>query len=568
MDRELDERRFAMKIFFTRTGIHIVLLPLIFLAVFYFYPLIKIFILSFRPEGVWDPGNLHKLITTGHYVRILWFTFWQAAVSTLLTLLLALPAAYVFATYDFPGKMVLQSLATVAFVLPTVVVAAAFQALLGPRGFANLWLMKWFALDIPPVQINHTVGFILMAHVFYNYTIILRIVGSAWGHLDPRLSEAAMLLGASRWQAFKTITLPLLKPALFAASLLVFIFCFCSFGVILILGGPRFATIEVEIYRQTIHLFNLPMAAALSLVQILFTFSLMWGYTRLQRRAVLELKPEAVRITQRKPLGIKDCCMVGVNVTAILVFLGAPMLALLMRSFSTENGWSFKFYAHLLMDTTHSVFFIPPIQAVMFSLGFAVITVFIALVLGLPAAKFLTDFKGPITSFLDPFFMLPLSTSAVTLGFGFIIAFDEPPLNLRASPILVPIAHSLVAFPFVVRSILPALHSLPKSLREAAAILGASSWQVWKTLDIPIIGRALVVGAVFAFTVSIGEFGATAFVARPQTPTMPVAIYRFLGQPGTLNYGQAMAMSSLLMMVSAAGFMLIERIKIGPVGEF
>jgi thiamine transport system permease protein len=163
--------------------------------------------------------------------------------------------------------------------------------------------------------------------------------------------------------------------------------------------------------------------------------------------------------------------------------------------------------------------------------------------------------------------MLPLSTSAVTLGFGFIIALDKPPLNLRTSLMLVPIAHTLVAFPFVVRSILPALRSIPSNLREAAALAGASPWKVWQTVDFPIVSRALIVGAVFGFTVSLGEFGATVFIARPQTPTMPLAVYRFLWQPGALNYGQAMAMSSLLMLITAAGFMLLEKIRIGE-GEF
>lgn len=235
--------------------------PLIFLALFYFYPLGKIFSLSFMPEGRWAPEGLRRLFSNTYYVRTLWFTFWQAAVSTLLTLALALPGAYVMARYRFFGKKMLQSLAAVPFVLPTVVVASAFQALLGPHGLVNVGLMQGLDLSAPPIRLNHTVWFILMAHVFYNYTVVLRIVGGFWSRLERSLGEAAQMLGASPWQTFRKITLPLLRPAILAAGLLVFIFCFSSFGVILILGGPRFATIEVEIYRQAVHLFNLPMAA-------------------------------------------------------------------------------------------------------------------------------------------------------------------------------------------------------------------------------------------------------------------------------------------------------------------
>ena len=275
-------------------------LPLAFLAIFYFYPLIKILTVSLTQDEAWGFGSLKRLITRGIYLRTLWFTTWQAVVSTILTLLLALPGAYIFARYQFWGKALLRSFTTVPFVLPTVVVAAAFYSLLGPRGLVNAGLMKWFHLTSPPVTIDQTIALILIAHVFYNYTVVLRIVGGYWSRLEPGLTESAKMLGASSGKAFFKVTLPLLSPAILAASLLVFIFCFSSFGVILILGGPRFATIEVEIYRQAIHLFNLPMAAVLSFVQILFTFALMWVYTRLQRSRSIALKPASRAVTQKK----------------------------------------------------------------------------------------------------------------------------------------------------------------------------------------------------------------------------------------------------------------------------
>jgi thiamine transport system permease protein len=164
--------------------------------------------------------------------------------------------------------------------------------------------------------------------------------------------------------------------------------------------------------------------------------------------------------------------------------------------------------------------------------------------------------------------MLPLGTSAVTLGFGYLIALDHPPLNLRASPWLLPLAHTLVAFPFVVRSLLPALRGMNPRWREAAGVLGASPARVMREIDLPIIARALLVGAVFAFTVSVGEFGATLLIARPDFPTMPVVIYRLLGAQGALNQGQGLAMSTILMAVSGLSFILLERFRIGEIGEF
>ena len=520
------------------------------------------------PDGNWALASLRKLFTSGYYARTLWFTFWQAAVSTMLTLVLALPGAYVVSHYQFPGKKLLQAFATVPFVLPTVVVATAFQALLGSRGMVNVLLQKLFGFSEAPLQVNHSVFFVLLAHVFFNYTVILRIVGGFWARLDPSIVEAARVMGASSARVFFKVTLPLLKPAILASTLLVFIFCFSSFGVILILGGPRLATIEVEIYRQAVHLFNLPMAAALSLIQIVFILLMMWIYTALQRKQAVTLGPVAGGGVQVPVRSWKDRLWVSGNVMLILLLVGTPLFGLVLRSFLSETGLSLVFYKALFENTVQSIFFVPPLEAVFYSIGFALTTLLFSVAIGLLAAQFLSMSKGRLSTLFDPIFMLPLSTSAVTLGFGFIIALDRPPLNLRTSLILVPLAHTLVAFPFVVRSVLPALRSIPQSLKESAALLGASPFKVWRAVELPIIGRSLIVGAVFAFTISLGEFGATVFVARPQTPTMPLAIYRFLGQPGVMNYGQAMAMSSLLMLVTASGFLLLEKLRVEGQGEF
>jgi thiamine transport system permease protein len=203
------------------------------------------------------------------------------------------------------------------------------------------------------------------------------------------------------------------------------------------------------------------------------------------------------------------------------------------------------------------------------SLIYASSTVLLALMIGLPASWLLARSESsPAARLLDPLLMLPLGTSAVTLGLGFLVALDSPPLDLRASPLLVPLAHTLVALPFVVRSLTPALRSIRPRLRQAAAVLGGTPRQVLRYVDLPLVGRAVLVSALFAFAVSVGEFGATALIARPEFPTMPVLIYRLLSQPGALTYGQAMAMSTLLMLLTAGGMLVIERLRIAEVGEF
>ncbi len=563
MDRHLDGYRAEV-----RTKLRYILIcpPLLFLGIFYFYPLVSIFWvsifgLSFAPENHFDLHQLKQLVSNAYYLRVLWFTTWQAALSTLLTLVLALPSAYIFGRYDFKGKALIQALTTVPFVLPTVVTAAAFHALLGNGGLINRALAALSIGQAPVIQIEQTMAFFLLAHIFYNYTVIMRIVGGFWSGLPANIGEAAQMLGASRRQVFLKVTLPLLGPAILAASLLVFIFCFTSFGVILILGGPRLATVEVEIYRQAVHLFNLPMAAALSLIQIIFTFGLMTLYTRLESRTAVSLMPETARNTNRLPRTLLSKLMTFICIFILITLLGAPIIGLFISSILTETGLGFTYYLALLKDPINSILYVTPAKAIAYSLGYAFFATLIALVTGTSAAAFLVRPKSNKSTWLDPLFMLPLSTSAVTLGFGFIIALDEPPLNLRTSIILPAIAHALVAFPFVIRSLLPAWRSIPNSLKEAAAVLGATPLKVWQHVDWPILSRALMVAAVFAFAISMGEFGATVFVARPQTPTIPLAIYRFLGQPGALNYGQAMAMSCVLVITTVAGLWILDRSK-------
>ena len=544
-------------------------IPLLFLGIFYFYPLLNILKLSLAPEGKWDFRPLSPLIHSGFYARTLWFTFWQAALSTILTLASALPVAWVFIRFDFPAKRLIQSLVTIPFVLPTVVVGAAFQALLGPQGIANTLLMDVFGLASPSLlDLNHSIGFILLAHVFYNFSVAFRMIVGFGSHLNPALIHAAQILGASPLKSFRQITFPLLLPVLLSSSLLVFVFCFSSFGVILILGGPRLSTIEVEIYRQAVNLFHLPLAAALSLIQILFTFACLWVYTSIQRKAAVSAEPDVYPPTARKPSRVSHYALIGASIGWIILFVGSPLAALVLQSAITDTGFSPSHYQMLFINSSQSLFYVPPIHALRNSIGVALCTLFLSLGIGFPAAIFLARSKTRVSAFLDPLFMLPLSTSAVTLGFGFIISLDKPPLNLRSSWFLLPIAHTLTAFPFVIRCLLPALRNINAQLRESAAILGASPLCVWKSVDLPIVTRALAAASVFAFTISMGEFGATSFIARPQNPTLPIAIYRFLGTPGAVNYGQAMAMSCLLMLITAAGFLLLDRMMDRPQGVF
>jgi len=553
--------------------------PLLFLLLLYVFPLGSILKVGFSRAGEDAAAPLLQAWTSPITRRALWFTIWQAGLSTLLTLLLGLPGAYLFARFTFRGKRLLQALAGIPFVMPTLVVAAAFQSLLGPRGWVNLGLMNLMDVSAPPIQFSQTLGAILIAHVFYNTTIVLRTVGDFWARLDPDLTAAARSLGASAWQAATRITLPLLFPAILTAALLVFIFDFSSFGVILILGGPTFTTLEVEIFYQTTSLFNLPLAAALSVMQLVFNLALTILYTRLSNRISRPLSFRSKEITQRPLRGWGQRLAAGVAIIVIFSLLLTPLAALAVRSVTrlepergetrVDRGFTLDFYRALNDDARQSAFYGPPSEAIGTSLTYAAATVLLSLLLGLPAAWALAhDSDALLSRIFDPLIMLPMGTSAVTLGLGFIVALSGPPFHLSTSPLLIPFAHTLVAFPFTVRSLTPALRSIEPRLRQAAAMLGASPLKVIRYVDLPLIGRAMLVAATFAFTISLGEFGATAVIARPEYATIPIAIYRFLGQPGAMNYGQALALSTILMLVCGGGLLAIERLRIADIGEW
>jgi thiamine transport system permease protein len=524
-------------------------LPVAFLAVFFAWPLVAILARSLRPGAIAD------VVTDPVLRRVAWFTLWQAVASTLLTLAAGLPAAYVVARYEFPGRRAFLAFVTVPFVLPTVVVATAFLALLRPGG--PFEFLRW----------QRGVAPLLVAHVFFNLAVVIRTVGGFWANLDRRREEAARMLGASRARAFRSVTLPLLMPSILAAATIVFLFSFTSFGVALLLADPAHATIEVEIYRQAVQLFDLPTAAALALVQIVAVVAVVFALTRAQERYAYAQRLIGGVDARRRARGRERMTLAGI-LGATTLFLGGPLVILVLRSVRAGGEWSLAAYRALGSSASTSTLFVSPWAAVRNSIFFAFIATAIALVVGGLASVAIARRPSRTTRTVDTLLMLPLGTSAVTIGFGFLVAYQHAPPRLASSFLLVPIAHAVVATPFVVRAVVPALRTIDPRLRDAATMLGASPRRVWREVDLPITARAFVVAAGFCAAVSLGEFGATLFIARPDWPTVPIAIDRFLAKPGQIYVDQALAMSVILMLLTAAVVFAIERVRIRDLGAF
>jgi len=538
------------------------LLPLAFLLIFYFYPLGRVLALSISQ---WVRQGLAGWNWT--IVRdAVGFTLYQAALSTLLTVLLGLPAAYLFARFQFRGKEFLRVATTLPFILPTVVVAAGFNALIGPRGWLNLLLMGAFHLAQPPIAIQNTLAAILLAHVFYNLSIVIRTVAAAWEGIDARLENAARTRGASPFRVLHEVTLPLLRPAILSALLLVFLFDFTSFGVILMMGGPQFTTLEVEIYIQTMQFLNLPLAGLLALIQLAFCMLITGTLIGTGRSMDVPLMPRVRQENLRGARGFTEKIFVVGLSAFLIILLVLPLLALTAQAFfiqSEAGGWHFSltFFRQLFLNPRSSIFYVPPITALRNSLLYALAASSLALVLGMLVALGASS-SSRFGRWLDWLVMLPLGTSAVTFGLALFLAFGMSVSAPRWYPLLIPLAHALIALPFVLRLIEPALRSIPPNLKWAAATLGASPRRVWREVELPIIRRAAATAFVYAFAISLGEFGATSFLTRPDIPTLPIAVYRYLSLPGTLNFGQAMAMAVVLLVVCAASMFLVDRLQL------
>ena len=523
----------------------VIALPALFLGYFYAYPLISITVRGVTSDGSLDLGVIGDIVTDPTLQSVALFTIAQAVISTALTLIVGLPTAWVFARFTFPGKRVLSAATLVPFVLPTLVVGTTFLNLVGPRGLLG-------------VDLSGTLTIILIAHVFYNFAVVVRGVGSYWARIDPRIEEAARTLGASPWKAFTTVTLPLLRPAIASTSSLVFLFSFTSFGVVLLLGDLTHSTIEVEIWRQATAFLRIDVASTLAVMQLVGVGIILIIYGRFERRTRTEFRHHT--IAPGPPRSRRQRTLVATILTTAAVFIGAPLGLLVIRSLQTPGGgFGLVNYRNLFALPGQTAAFIDPVEAVSNSLRFAAIAVVIALGIGILASAALSYSDRRVARGFDLFVMLPLGTSAVTIGFGFLIALDWP-FDLRTSIILIPIAHALVGIPFVVRSINPSLGSIQRHLREAAATLGADRWHTWLTIDLRLISRAAFVGGAFAFAISMGEFGATTFIARPATPTIPIAIFRYLGRPGAAPFGAALALSVVLMAVTAAVIIAIDSI--------
>ncbi|WP_049899087.1 iron ABC transporter permease [Natrinema sp. J7-1] len=494
------------------------------------------------------------------------FTAYQAALSTIASVALGLPAAYILANYEFRGRRTLRSLTILPFVLPGIMVAVGFYAMFGRVGTLNQGLGMLGLGPIPFMEWN-PLAIVIVAHAFYNAPLVARVTVAAWESVDARSVETARSLGASPRRAFRDVVVPQLLPAILTGALLTFIFTFMTFPIVLALGGLRLATVEVWIYDRVRRL-AYSEAATLAVLETLLSLALTYAYLRYESaqsglaRAATAPSRTPLFPDLRTALSPRRLAIIGYGLVVLVVFVG-PLASLVVGSVTDGNGVTLAHYAFLLERQLEGASYQTlPWVAIRNSLLFGVATLAVAVPMGV-VVSVVTVRAGRGGTIVDTLAMLPLAGSGVVFGIGLLqgLVFGVSlPGGWRfqvTGGVAIVAAHAVAAYPFVTRNVSPLLSTLDPALVESARALGASRYRALRDVELPLVASGIVAGAAFAFAISIGEFSSTVILASgSQTYTMPVAVERYLGR----RSGPAIAMGTVLLVVTAASFVVVDRV--------
>lgn len=491
-----------------------------------------------HPAGELSLDAVTRVVSSPRTWRLLAVTVAQAAVSTVVTVLVGLPVAWVVGTFRFRGRRLVRTVALVPFVLPSVVLATAIAAVLGPSGLVDA-RGTWWA--------------VIIAHLSFNLAVIVLVVGGAVAARGRSLDDAGRLLGVGPIRSLWRVTVPAVAPAIASAAAVVFLFCLTSFGVVVILGGGAVTTLEVEIWVRATRQYDLSGAAVLAVVQVVAVVAALGLHARVSRRS----GAEGGRSVRRRPAVTSERVAVVLASVAVALVAGVPLAAVAVRSFHVGPDLTFANWSGLGSVTQGTGLAISPAQVALTSLVTASIATVLAVTVAVPVSALVAHRPGGAAERIS---LLPIAVSAITIGFGLVLVAGRPPVDLRRSWWLIPVAQALVAVPLVVRVVAPALRAVPRAAVDTAAMLGASPRARWWRVELPAVRGAVAGGAALAFVASLGEFGATVFLARPERTTLPVAIERLMSRPGPAGFGQAMALSCVLVLVCGAVLIVIDTV--------
>jgi thiamine transport system permease protein len=529
-------------------------LPFLLLIVFLVFPVVVVNALY-----LFTGTSFFETIVSPSIRFILQFTIGQAILSTLMAVLIGLPGAFLIARLRFRGKSLVRAMMIVPFVLPPIVVVVGFLEMFGSYGVIDSILMWIQGTSTSVFNLATGIPGIILAHTFYNIPLVILMVSASLERLNPEIEESAEILGASSRQRLRYITLPHVMPSLLASAVLTFMFCFMSFPIVLAFGQGTFITIEAQIWNA-FRVFDYGEASSLTLMQIAITLSLAFTYIRLTKRESETGKTASMKTISfsRYPLGERVAIVAYLSLIVVLVLGPIATIARASVYDPVAKVYTLEGFANLFRLGGQGAF-----RYLVNSLFYAGLATVFAVVLGILLAVDMKSRHRFVPTFASTMVLLPLGISSITVAYGLVLAIAVPTgLITNPWPIII-IAQTIIGLPFSARAIELAMSKIDPALLEQADSLGATRIQRFLFVELPLLAPGILVGAVFAFAMAIGEMSATLFIALPQNYTLAVAIYEYLGVRAFVEAG---ASAFFLVIVCVIAFLIIERISEGSTG--
>ncbi|MGP1346989.1 MAG: ABC transporter permease [Phycisphaerales bacterium] len=478
--------------------------------------------------------------------------FLIACGTTAFSIVLALPLAFLSANYRFPFKGALNALVLVPLILPPFVGAIGMRAIMGRMGSLNTLL----GTDIDFLG-NPAWKFwgVIIVQALHLYPIIYLNATAALANLDPALDEAAVNVGAGPWRRFWRITLPLIRPGLFAGGTIVFIWSFTELGTPLMFDF--YAVTPVQIFNEITEIGSKAEPYALTAVMLGASILLYVLGKSLFGGRGHAMYSKAARASEEKRLSGPARWFAPALFAFVILLAVLPHIGVVLSALAVDGSWYRSVLPgaftleHFEEALGSPMAFGSIVNSLTYSLLAVVINVFVALLAGYVIVR--TKVRG--RGLLDALAMLPLAVPGLVLAFGFVamsiqlsevFPFREgDPLNLSiigAQPnpiILLVIAYAVRRLPYVLRATVAGLEQTSGELEEAAVNLGASTFTAVRRVIVPLIMANLIAGALLAFSFAMLEVSDSLILAQREIH-YPVtkAIYVFYQRLGD---GEAIA---------------------------
>ena len=488
--------------------------------------------------------------------RSLWkavrFTVMQAFLSAAGASIVGLCAAFFCARRTFFGRKFLLSLSAIPLSVPPVVIALAFILFFGKNGLLNKLLAAISAGHLSVGTFLYSTSGILLVHTFYNFPITMRTVSAAWEQLSEETEQAAFLLGASPLRVFRTVIFPALKAPLFASFVIIFLYCFFSFVIILLLGGLGMTTLEVELYRTIRRDIHASAATRIALIETGIAAAAVGLYAYLRI-----LTPDHTEHTQyvRARLrigGAAEYIFFAVLICVIAFCLLLPLGSLVWYSLSTPKvplGISVQAWRRLLQ---RPAFWVAMQQTVQTGIGAAVLSVTAALFFAYTMFQSNRNWYKALPLF-------PFAVSSVIVGSGWLKVDTAPSLSLLV------IVQSSLAWPFAWMQIETSLAKIPHSVLDVARLLSSSRTDAFFRVFLPLCKTGIVSALSCVFAISAGDASLPLLLHIPNFENLALMLFRFAG---SYRFTESAGIAVILALLTGLLFFIQDMVREKNVQNF